>query len=160
MHLGSDIGVGVGTTIYIKKPGTVIFAGNRDRSRPGWGNLVEIEHEDGSVTRYAHLSKINVNTNDAVSVGDLIGLTGGAKGAPGAGNSTGPHLHWEWLPDGNTAKNGASVIDDYFSLAKVTTKNDNIASTKTNKTKPDKTVTSATSKDTNTTKMHSILNTI
>jgi murein DD-endopeptidase MepM/ murein hydrolase activator NlpD len=115
MHKGLDISARVGTTIYLKKSGTVIFAGNRNPD--GWGNMVEIEHRDGSVTRYAHLSRIDVELK-SYPAGTLIGLTGGAKGAAGAGNSRGPHLHWEWLPDGNTAKDGESVVTDYFSFSK------------------------------------------
>jgi len=117
MHKGLDIRAAAGTTIYLKKPGTVIFAGNRDGATPGWGNMIEIEHQDGSVTRYAHLSRIDVELK-SYPAGKMIGLTGGAKGMTGAGNSKAPHLHWEWLPDGNTAKDGQSVVSDYFAFSK------------------------------------------
>lgn len=119
MHRGLDISAVVGTTIYIKIPGVVIFAGDRDPN--GWGNMVEIKHEDGNITRYAHLSRIDVSKNDVVTAGMLVGLTGGKRHAPGAGNSRAPHLHWEWVPKGsNVGKDGLSVVDDYLSFSKPT----------------------------------------
>jgi len=119
MHRGLDIHAVVGTTIYIKKPGVVIFAGDRDPD--GWGNMVEIKHEDGAITRYAHLVRIDVAKNDQVTPGMLIGLTGGKRHAPGAGNSQGPHLHWEWLPAGaSKGQDGISVVDEYCSFSKPT----------------------------------------
>ena len=117
MHRGLDIHAVVGTTIYVKKPGVVIFAGDRDPA--GWGNMVEIKHTDGSITRYAHLARIDVAKNDQITPGMLIGLTGGKRHAPGAGNSQGPHLHWEWLPAGAAkGQDGISVVDDYCSFSK------------------------------------------
>jgi murein DD-endopeptidase MepM/ murein hydrolase activator NlpD len=154
MHRGSDLRAVPGTTIYINKPGTVIFAGNRNPN--GWGNMVEIQHDDGYITRYAHLSRIDVSTNDTVKVGDLIGLTGGEPGAPGSGNSRGAHLHWEWLPVGTTlGQNGESVIDDYFSFKKANA----TADSKTDTKKTDITANTKNT-DTSTAKMHSILNKI
>ncbi|MCD8118663.1 MAG: peptidoglycan DD-metalloendopeptidase family protein [Lachnospiraceae bacterium] len=90
MHKGLDFGVSVGTSVYASRGGTVI--------RASWysdfGNCVEIQHSDGSVTRYAHLSEYAVSVGDVVSQGDLIAYSGNT------GNTTGPHLHFEILING------------------------------------------------------------
>jgi hypothetical protein len=78
----------------------------------GWGALIEISHDDGTMTRYAHLSKINVSSGDEVSAGTIIGETGGAEGAPGAGNSQGPHLHFEYLSGGSYQDPAANNNDN------------------------------------------------
>lgn len=89
-HGGIDIAVPVGTPVKAAAAGTVIEAG----TLPGFGNVVVIDHGGGTITRYAHLSKISARQG-AVAQGQLIGLSGGARGAAGSGNSTGPHLHYE-----------------------------------------------------------------
>lgn len=90
-HAGVDFGVPVGTNVSAVAGGTVIEIG----SLPGYGNTIIIDHGRGTTTRYAHLSQLMVSKGQQVGQGDLIGLSGGAKGAPGAGNSEGPHLHFE-----------------------------------------------------------------
>lgn len=90
-HGGIDIAVPVGTNVKSAAGGTVITAGNL----PGYGNVVIVDHGSGTTTRYAHLSKILAKKGDTVDQGDVIGLSGGARGAPGSGNSRGPHLHYE-----------------------------------------------------------------
>ncbi|GLO68269.1 MULTISPECIES: M23 family metallopeptidase [Oceanobacillus] len=55
----------------------------------GYGNMVEVTHPDGLVTRYAHLNSILVTNGQKISGGDIVGLIGST------GNSTGPHLHFE-----------------------------------------------------------------
>ncbi len=90
-HAGLDLAVPVGTQVNAAAAGTVITAG----VLPGYGNVVIIDHGRGTTTRYAHLSKFLVGKGDTVGQGDAIALSGGAKGAPGSGNSGGPHVHYE-----------------------------------------------------------------
>lgn len=85
-HGGIDIASKIGTPIYAYKPGTVIYA---KWGPAGYGNLIKIDHGDGIVTYYAHLSNTNVNEGDTVTIGQQIGKMGST------GNSTGSHLHFE-----------------------------------------------------------------
>ena len=64
----------------------VAFAGP---SGSGWGNLVVVAHRHGVRTRYAHLSRIDVQVGQRVSAGSTVGLVGAT------GEATGPHLHFE-----------------------------------------------------------------
>lgn len=90
-HGGIDIAVDPGTPVKAAAAGTVITSG----TLPGYGNVVIVDHGGGTITRYAHLSQRLAKKGDAVAQGQVIGASGGAKGAPGSGNSTGPHLHYE-----------------------------------------------------------------
>jgi hypothetical protein len=91
VHMGTDFGVPQGTPLKATVSG-VITRHNND----GLGAYVlDIMRDDGLLVRNAHLSRMDVNTGDRVTVGQVIGLTGGAVGTKGAGSSTGPHLHWE-----------------------------------------------------------------
>ncbi|MFN0088435.1 MAG: peptidoglycan DD-metalloendopeptidase family protein [Blastocatellia bacterium] len=90
LHGGIDIAVEHGTPIPAAAAGTVVFAGRRG----GYGNLVEIEHADGRVTRYAHADRIFVSPGDSVQAGQSIATVGST------GHSTGPHLHFEVAEDG------------------------------------------------------------
>lgn len=90
-HAGIDIAVPVGTGVKASQAGTVITAGNL----PGYGNVVIVDHGRGTTTRYAHLSQILTQKGAAVGQGEVLGLSGGARGAPGSGNSQGPHVHFE-----------------------------------------------------------------
>ncbi|MEB3831319.1 peptidoglycan DD-metalloendopeptidase family protein [Phormidium sp. CCY1219] len=94
MHKGIDIAAPIGTPIVSVARGTVTYA----RWNPGgYGNLVEIEHPDGSFTRYAHNHRILVVEGQAVEQGQVIAEVGST------GNSTGPHLHFEFYPPGEDA---------------------------------------------------------
>jgi murein DD-endopeptidase MepM/ murein hydrolase activator NlpD len=107
-HAGIDYAVPVGTSVRAAAPGTVIESGNL----PGYGNAVIIDHGRGTITRYAHLSKLLGGKGDRVEAGDIIGLSGGAKGAAGSGNSQGPHLHYEVRRGGKPVNpNGSFPID-------------------------------------------------
>jgi murein DD-endopeptidase MepM/ murein hydrolase activator NlpD len=96
MHRGIDIANSVGTPIVAAQDGRVTFSGWHDG---GFGYLVEITHEDGSLTRYAHNSALLVRTGDEVQQGQAISRMGST------GRSTGPHLHFEILPPGRGAVN-------------------------------------------------------
>ncbi|GGB44240.1 membrane protein [Roseibium aquae] len=85
MHSGIDFRASHGTRVYAAAPGTVVHAGWSG----GYGKMVEIEHANGYVTRYAHLSRLQVKTGNHVLTGDVIGNIGST------GRSTGPHLHYE-----------------------------------------------------------------
>jgi len=89
-HSGLDFAAGPGTVIHAAAGGTVAFAGFK--SDYGW--VVEIEHGNGLVTRYAHASRLTVKAGAVVMPGDAIAAVGST------GRSTGPHLHFEVLRDG------------------------------------------------------------
>lgn len=99
-HPGLDISAPVGTQALSPFSGTVTHASDDDPG--GYGSWVEITGDDGTVIRYGHLSGMNVQVGEQVGAGTMIGQTGGAAGAPGAGNSEGPHLHFEVRQGGHT----------------------------------------------------------
>ncbi|MBV9243085.1 MAG: M23 family metallopeptidase [Acidobacteria bacterium] len=84
-HPGMDIDGERGDLVTASANGTVIKAAYTN----GYGNMVEIDHGNGLVTRYGHMSKLEVSTGDVVTRGQLIGEIGST------GRSTGPHLHFE-----------------------------------------------------------------
>ncbi len=84
-HAGLDIAAPEGREIRAVDRGVVTYA----RRNPGYGNMVEITHADGIVTRYAHASRLHVREGDVVDVGEAIADVGST------GQSTGPHLHFE-----------------------------------------------------------------
>ncbi|MBQ6688476.1 MAG: M23 family metallopeptidase [Bacteroidales bacterium] len=89
-HDGLDMIAPAGEPVYASADGVVV---NVRRSRKGLGNVVEIEHEGGYMTRYAHLADIEVRKGRKVRKGDRIGYVGVS------GNSFAPHLHYELLRD-------------------------------------------------------------
>ena len=99
-HPGVDLSVPVGTTLVAANAGVVSHAANDDPG--GYGRWVEITSPNGLVTRYGHMSATSVTEGQQVKAGDPIGASGGAAGADGAGNSSGPHLHFEVHQGGNT----------------------------------------------------------
>ncbi|TFV79406.1 M23 family metallopeptidase [Blastococcus sp. CT_GayMR19] len=102
LHAGVDIAGPRDTPVYAAADGTVVSAEctsaycDRDGSLSlaGYGNLVELDHGDGVITRYAHLSSYTVTAGQPVSAGSLLGFQGST------GNSTGVHLHFEVRLDG------------------------------------------------------------
>ena len=84
-HHGIDIAAAEGTEVYPAKGGEVMFSGYRK----GYGNIVEIDHGDGIVTKYAHNRANRVATGDRVGPDTVIAEVGST------GRSTGPHLHFE-----------------------------------------------------------------
>lgn len=93
MHQGVDLRAPVGTPIYAPAAGVVRRADGADSN--GYGNLITINFGGGTEGRFGHVSKFAVKKGQTVNAGDLIGYTGGAKGAPGSGDSQAPHLHYE-----------------------------------------------------------------
>jgi murein DD-endopeptidase MepM/ murein hydrolase activator NlpD len=91
-HRGVDIPAAIGTSITSLAAGMVLHAGKEK----GFGKMVEIDHGNGYVTRYAHVSKIAVRKGQRVDKGQKIAEIGSS------GRSTGPHLHLEVLKDGKT----------------------------------------------------------
>ena len=85
-HTGMDFACPPGNPIYATGDGVVILA-KYDRS--GYGRHVEVDHGFGYVTRYAHMSRMDVEVGQAVKRGDCLGLSGRS------GRITGPHLHYE-----------------------------------------------------------------
>ncbi|MEM7290775.1 MAG: M23 family metallopeptidase, partial [Pseudomonadota bacterium] len=85
MHSGIDFKAPSGTRVYTTGDGKVIEAGRKG----GFGKMVAVRHKNGLVTRYAHLSRINVKTGEWISKGKMVGKVGST------GRSTGPHLHYE-----------------------------------------------------------------
>ncbi|PAX53808.1 peptidoglycan DD-metalloendopeptidase family protein [Brunnivagina elsteri] len=101
MHKGLDVANSVGTPIYASAPGIVAKAG---WSKGGYGNLVEIRHPDGSMTRYGHNSRVMVSEGQQVQQGDTIAAMGST------GFSTGPHTHFEIHPSGKGAVNPIAML--------------------------------------------------
>lgn len=99
MHNGIDFAGARGTQIVAGGDGIVSFTGRQS----GYGNTVEIEHSNGFMTRYAHLSRIRVSEGERVSRGELIGDMGCT------GRCTGTHLHYE-VHSGGTPVNPMTFI--------------------------------------------------
>jgi murein DD-endopeptidase MepM/ murein hydrolase activator NlpD len=90
LHTGLDFPSDVGTAIMAAAGGVVLSAG----PHPQYGQLVEVDHGNGLVTRYAHTSRMLVKPGDLVKRGQKIAEVGST------GRSTGPHLHFEVLVEG------------------------------------------------------------
>jgi murein DD-endopeptidase MepM/ murein hydrolase activator NlpD len=96
-HKGIDIGAAAGTSVHAGASGVASIKDDPD----GFGTYIELKLDDGTKLRYAHLSGVDIQDGDRVNAGQIVGRSGGARGSPGAGNSTGPHLHYEVIgPDG------------------------------------------------------------
>jgi murein DD-endopeptidase MepM/ murein hydrolase activator NlpD len=85
MHEGIDFLADAGTSVVAAAGGVVQFAG----FHPQYGFMIDLDHGNDLVTRYAHLSKLFVKDGDVLMRGRRIALTGST------GRSTGPHLHFE-----------------------------------------------------------------
>ena len=84
-HPGLDFRGPIGAPIFAAAKGVVSFAAVKS----GYGNCVEVDHGNGLITRYAHMSAFHTHVGQAVVPGQLIGAIGST------GRSTGPHLHFE-----------------------------------------------------------------
>jgi murein DD-endopeptidase MepM/ murein hydrolase activator NlpD len=101
MHQGIDIAGPIGTPVVAAADGTVITS---EFQSGGYGNLVEIQHYDGSITRYGHNNRMHVGVGQAVKQGQHISDMGNT------GRSTGPHLHFEFHPGGGSAVNPMAYL--------------------------------------------------
>lgn len=105
-HTGQDLSAPVGTPIYAAAPGVV-----SPSNAGGWaGNHVIIKHSDGS-TLYAHMASTAVKPGQEVKAGDLIGYVGMT------GRTFGPHLHFEYYPNGANISDPYTTKDPYAWLA-------------------------------------------
>jgi len=84
-HTGIDIATPKGTSVHAVAEGMVTFSG----ARSGYGKVIEIDHGNGYMTRYAHNSKLDVHPGQHVQVGDVVAKAGSS------GRSTGSHVHFE-----------------------------------------------------------------
>ncbi|MCK7552257.1 M23 family metallopeptidase [Marinobacter goseongensis] len=91
-HAGVDLAGKEGSDIIAVAGGVVTYADERY----GYGNLVEVDHGDGLVTRYAHAKSVAVNVGDLVQKGQVVALMGST------GRSTGPHVHFEVIRNGRS----------------------------------------------------------
>ena len=100
-HEGIDIAGAKGTPILAAAAGTVVKASWDDW---GLGNFIEIKHLNGNVTVYGHNSRLLVSKGQQVKQGQIIAEMGST------GNSTAPHLHFEFYADGRLASNPLSLL--------------------------------------------------
>lgn len=98
-HYGVDVSLPVGSKVMATGAGRVV----KITRHHTYGNLVDIQHSPGLVTRYAHLSRVAVNVGQDVKRGDVIAFSGNT------GRSTGPHLHYEVIHNGR-ARNPAPFV--------------------------------------------------
>jgi murein DD-endopeptidase MepM/ murein hydrolase activator NlpD len=91
-HKGVDLAGKEGSKVISVASGVVTWASDRY----GYGNLVEVNHGNGYVTRYGHNKEMLVKVGDKVAKGDDLALMGST------GRSTGPHVHFEVLYNGRT----------------------------------------------------------
>ena len=97
-HTGQDFAAPVGTPVYAARAGVATV------ETPSWaGNLIRIDHLDGTESWYAHLSAVKVTSGQPVTAGQLVGAVGSE------GNSTGPHLHFE-IRDGGVPVDPMSLL--------------------------------------------------
>jgi murein DD-endopeptidase MepM/ murein hydrolase activator NlpD len=101
MHEGVDFMVPTGTSIRASAGGMVVYSD----MHPQYGNMVEIDHGNQVITRYAHCSKLLVKVGQMVRRGKEIALSGST------GRSTGPHLHFEVRYKG-TAQNPVRFLEE------------------------------------------------
>lgn len=98
-HKGIDIAGGgiYGAEIDAADAGTVAFSGDQEYhgTYGGYGNVVVIDHGNGMMTLYGHMSRRAVSTGDSVSKGQVVGYVGAS------GQATGPHLHFEVRVNGS-----------------------------------------------------------
>lgn len=106
-HNGIDFGAPQGTPILAVRNGRVIHVGD---TKDGYGKRIEIQHDDGTISRYGHADSIVAKLGQEIAAGDHIG------GVGSTGKSTGNHLHFELLKDGQ-AINPHGLFDPKHGVA-------------------------------------------
>ena len=86
VHNGIDLPFAADAPLIAMAPGRVVSVGNEPK---GYGNFVDVMHEDGTLGRYAHANAIHAAVGDRIAQGDSLGLVGAT------GRATGPHIHFE-----------------------------------------------------------------
>jgi len=107
MHEGIDFLADIGSPVVAAAGGIVQFAG----FHPQYGYMIDVDHGNDLVTRYAHLSKLFVKEGDVVQRARRIALSGNT------GRSTGPHVHFEVRFRG-TAQNPAKFVATTSTVAR------------------------------------------
>jgi murein DD-endopeptidase MepM/ murein hydrolase activator NlpD len=105
-HVGVDYKIVPNTPIHVVRFGLVYIMAQNSKTV---GRFIGVLHDDGYASWYCHLNKTLVHKGDTVMAGDIIGLSGGAVGSPGAGHTTGPHLHFEVRVPGHLDHNWYNV---------------------------------------------------
>ena len=104
LHGGIDVGTPTGTPLALNAPGEILAAGNYG----GYGFMQDVWIPSHNIQiRLAHLSEF-VKRSGEFAAGEVISKTGGAEGTPGAGSSSGPHLHFEADTRKNSGAYGGS----------------------------------------------------
>lgn len=99
-HQGIDFALPDKTEVYASKDGYVVscypgyYNGQQWKGHPIYGGLIILNHYDGTLSLYAHLSLTKIKEGDYITQGQCIGWSGGVKGRRASGQSTGPHLHF------------------------------------------------------------------
>ncbi len=102
MHTGFDYRGASGEPVAAAEAGTVVSAGREG----GYGNYVRIDHGDGLMTAYAHMSRFSVKTGQCVGKGEVIGTIGAT------GIASEPHLHFEVIEKGQFTDPGPLLPKD------------------------------------------------
>lgn len=102
LHKGLDIASAYGTEIYAADGGEVTFAGEMS----GYGNLVQITHDNGDITYYGHCSSLAVSVGERVAQGQLVAYMGAT------GVASGTHLHFEVRPGGGEPVDPLGYLPD------------------------------------------------
>ncbi|WP_018149581.1 M23 family metallopeptidase [Henriciella marina] len=110
VHQGYDIAAPIGTPVRAPAPGTVILG---DPDLYYEGGAVFLDHGQGLVSVFMHMSKVGVTAGDEVEAGEQLGLTGNT------GRTTGPHLHWavKWRNPASENRDEDFYIDPALLMA-------------------------------------------
>ena len=108
-HTAVDLAAGQGTPVYSAADGVVVVA--YDSGGTGL-SYIAIQHTNGFLTKYLHMSEVFVSSGQYISRGEAIGLSGGSPGTRGAGYyTTGPHLHFEINDANGNSVNPHNFLD-------------------------------------------------